>query len=103
VPESVPPASQEKVEVKAAAVTEAKSNFNGKWKLVRSEGEGEAFLVDCGMGWAMRRAAAAMSYGVGELFQTIQIDDLKISSTNEGGSGGGRTTIMTLDGKASTT
>jgi len=50
----------------------AKPSFNGEWKMVRYEGEWEAWMLDAGVGWILRKAAAASGYGVHTTLASIQ-------------------------------
>lgn len=103
---SMPPAaSTEKVDapvpepvknavVEEAAVAEsfqeegvARPNFTGNWKLVKIDGDMDAFMKELGLGWMIRKAASSMSYGIGKSFNIIEHtgDTIKVENQNPGG------------------
>jgi len=52
--------------------TAAHPDFSGDWLLHRLEGDAEAMLKEVGASWVQRKAAAAMSFGVGR--QLVHVD-----------------------------
>jgi len=53
------------------APSKQKPAFSGKWQMVRHDGEFDAFMKEMGVGWAFRKAAQAVGYGVNHTFHTI--------------------------------
>jgi len=49
-------------------------NFGGTWKMKHCFGDFDAFMKEMGVGWALRKAAAAVGYGVNATFHTIKQD-----------------------------
>eukprot|EP00405_Crypthecodinium_cohnii_P020761 CAMPEP_0206481042 /NCGR_PEP_ID=MMETSP0324_2-20121206/37851_1 /ASSEMBLY_ACC=CAM_ASM_000836 /TAXON_ID=2866 /ORGANISM="Crypthecodinium cohnii, Strain Seligo" /LENGTH=141 /DNA_ID=CAMNT_0053958339 /DNA_START=96 /DNA_END=521 /DNA_ORIENTATION=- len=60
------------------------TDFTGRWKLVKVEGEADTFLSEMGLGWAMRKMIGAMGYGVGKMIQDIKMSDSEITISIEG-------------------
>jgi len=58
-----------------------KPSFDGEWKMVRYEGDWEAWMLDVGVGWAMRKAASATGYGVNATWLSIKgtQDEIRIT------------------------
>lgn len=47
-------------------------NFSGAWVMRRAEGDFDGFLKECGVGWALRRAAGVANFGTNCTFHTIE-------------------------------
>jgi hypothetical protein len=83
-------------------------DFSGSWLNTRFEGDMEAFMVDIGVGYIGRTAAAAAGYGVGNQTQTIkQIGDaisievtFPAAVTQKFQIGNGEQQTLTLNGEA---
>jgi len=65
----------------------ARPNFTGNWKLVKIDGDMDAFMKELGLGWMIRKAASTMNYGVGKSFNNIEHtgDTIKVENINPGG------------------
>jgi hypothetical protein len=61
------------VATKVAVAEEAPpaSDFNGTWCMTDVQGDFDRFLADAGVGWASRRMAKSMNWGIGKTFQQI--------------------------------
>jgi hypothetical protein len=72
--------------------------FVGVWSLQRIEGDMEAFMVDCGTGWAMRKLASKMNYGIGQSVQDVELDGASLTIVNKIGPKVART-VLSLSGE----
>lgn len=60
-------------------------DFSSRWRLCKIDGEMELFLVDSGVGWAQRKMAKALNYGLGKQIQDIQQTGDDFIIVTEGG------------------
>jgi len=65
----------------------AKPDFRGEWKMMRCEGDWDAFMKEVGVGWALRKAAGAQGYGVNKNVHAIKITGELISIETRTGLG----------------
>jgi len=75
-------------------------HFVGVWALQRVEGDMEAFMVDCGTGWAMRKLASKMNYGIGQSVQDVELDGASLTIVNKIGPKVAKT-VLSLSGEES--
>lgn len=75
------PASRPALDGSAPSV----ANFAGRWVLNRIEGDVDAFMAEAGSGWAVRRLAKTMNYGIGSSEQTVTVTDTDITIVNKVG------------------
>jgi hypothetical protein len=54
-----------------AASAAALPNFSGSWVMNRVEGDMDQLLADAGVGWALRKMAKGVNWGIGKNFQEI--------------------------------
>jgi len=63
-----------------------RSSLAGQWLCVRNEGDSAKQLELMGVGWVQRKAAKALSYGVGKVVQTVWVDGLTVTIESPAGS-----------------
>jgi hypothetical protein len=61
------------------------NDFAGRWVLNRIEGDVDAFMAEAGSGWAVRRLAKSVNYGIGSSEQTVTVTENDITIVNKVG------------------
>eukprot|EP00747_Dinoflagellata_sp_TGD_P169139 gnl/TRDRNA2_/TRDRNA2_197313_c0_seq1.p2 gnl/TRDRNA2_/TRDRNA2_197313_c0~~gnl/TRDRNA2_/TRDRNA2_197313_c0_seq1.p2 ORF type:complete len:317 (+),score=78.89 gnl/TRDRNA2_/TRDRNA2_197313_c0_seq1:17-967(+) len=56
-----------------------KPDFNGVWMMTRFDGDFDSFMKESGVGWALRKTAAALAYGAKATWHTIVQKDNSFS------------------------
>mmetsp|Transcript_6167 Transcript_6167/g.14744 ORF Transcript_6167/g.14744 Transcript_6167/m.14744 type:complete len:192 (-) Transcript_6167:14-589(-) len=63
------------------------ADISGKWMLASYEGDMDAFAIDTGIPWAMRKLANSLGWGVGKIEHTITQDGDNVQITAVGPKG----------------
>lgn len=58
-------------------------DFTGVWKMVKYDGDFQEFMKEMGVGWALRKAANAVGYGVNATYHTIEMTPERIKVTTK--------------------